>query len=213
MKTLLIALPLFAAVPLIAQSPPLTAPGTLDAKRVTAGSYKTDPSHTLVGWRVGHLGFNDYFGIFGDITGTLILDPKRPNDAKVDITVPVALVTTASKGLTEHLLRAGKDGGKPDFFGAAPSDARFVSSRVVTKGTTAVITGNLTLNGVTKPVTLNARFSGAGKTPAFMGGKETVGFHANASLKRSEFGLTNGIPFVTDRVDLDITVAFEKQAG
>ena len=155
MRKLLCALPLLFAVPLIAQSA-TQMPGTMDVARVTAGTYNTDPGHTLIGWRVSHFGFNDYFGIFGDATGTLILDPANPNAAKVEITIPVGKVTTASAGLTGHLLRAGKDGGKADFFGPAPADAKFVSTRVVTSGTTAKISGDLTLNGVTKPVVLIA---------------------------------------------------------
>ncbi len=212
MRKILIAAGLAAAaavaLPVIAQN----APGAPDPARVTAGTYKTDPGHTLIGWRVDHLGFNDYFGIFGDATGTLVLDPKAPNAAKVDITIPVAKVTTASAGLTGHLLRAGKDGGAPDFFGASPADARFVSTGVVASGTTAQITGNLTLNGVTKPVTLSAKFTGAGKAPPPMGGKETVGFEATTTIKRSDFNVKYGIPFVSDEVELDISVAFEKAA-
>jgi polyisoprenoid-binding protein YceI len=77
-------------------------------------------------------------------------------------------------------------------------------------GQRAKIAGDLTLNGVTKPVVLDAEFAGAGKTPAQMGGKETVGFHARATIRRSDFGITNGIPFVSDDVALDITVAFQK---
>lgn len=211
MKKLLFALPLLAAAPLIAQGGPMSPPGAKDATRVTAGTYNTDPNHTLVGWRLNHLGFNDYFGIFGDITGTLTLDPKNPNASKVDISIPVSKVTTASAGLTAHLLRAGKDGGKPDFFGAAPADAKFVSTSVVANGSEAKITGNLTLNGVTKPVTLDAEFTGAGKPP-FPGGKDTVGFEAETKIKRSDFGISTGIPFVGDEVELEITVAFEKAA-
>lgn len=207
MRKILLALPLFAAVPLIAQSAP-QVPGATEVARVTAGTYNTDPGHTLIGWRVSHFGFNDYFGIFGDVTGTLILDPKKPNAAKVDITIPVGKVTTASSGLTGHLLRAGKDGGKPDFFGPAPGDAKFVSTGVVAKGTTAKITGNLTLNGVTKPVMLDAKFSGAGNNPYSK--KATVGFHATTTIKRSDFGVNYGIPVVSDNVTLDISVAFEK---
>ncbi len=207
MRRILFALPLFAAVPLIAQSAP-QVPGAIDVSRVSAGNYTTDAGHTLVGWRVSHFGFNDYFGIFGDVTGTLSLDPKNPNAAKVDITVPVGKVTTASAGLTGHLLRAGKNGGKADFFGPAPADAKFVSTKVEASGTTAKITGDLTLNGVTKPVVLDAKFSGAGANP--FNKKETVGFHATTTIKRSEFGVAYGIPVVSDAVALDITVAFEK---
>ena len=204
----LIALPLLIATPLVAQQ--MAKPGSKSTAAITGGTYTVDAGHTLVGWRVDHLGFNDYFGIFGDATGTLVLDPKKPNAAKVDITIPVSKVTTASAGLTEHLLRAGKDRGEPDFFGAAPADARFVSTSVVATGMKAKITGNLTLNGVTKPVILNAEFSGAGKAPAMMGGKENVGFHAKTTILRSQFGLAYGIPVVSDAVALDITVAFQK---
>jgi polyisoprenoid-binding protein YceI len=208
-KALFLVLPLIAAVPLLAQGGPPTVPGAVYVARVTAGNYKTDPGHTLIGWRVSHFGFNDYFGIFGDVTGTMTLDPKNPNAASVDITIPVSKVTTASAGLTGHLLRAGKDGGKPDFFGPAPADAKFISTKVEATGMTAKITGNLTLNGVTKPVVLDAKFSGAGANPYSK--KETVGFHATTSIKRSEFGVNYGIPVVSDAVTLDITVAFEKQ--
>lgn len=207
MRKLLLALPLLAAVPLMAQSAP-QLPGVADVTRVTAGTYQTDPGHTLIGWRVSHFGFNDYFGIFGDATGTLKLDPKNPNAASVDITIPVSKVTTASAGLTGHLLRAGKDGGKADFFGPAPADAKFVSTKVEASGTKAKITGNLTLNGVTKPVVLDTTFSGAGNNP--FNKKATVGFHATTTIKRSEFGVSYGIPVVSDEVVLDISVAFEK---
>ncbi len=208
MRKVLLALPLLVAVPLLAQGGPPQVPGTMDVSRVTAGTYTTDKNHTLVGWRVSHFGFNDYFGIFGDATGTLTLDPKKPNASKVDITIPVSKVTTASAGLTGHLLRAGKDGGKPDFFGPSPADAKFVSTKVEAKGTTAKITGNLTLNGVTKPVILNAKFSGAGSNP--YNKKATVGFHATTTIKRSDFGIAYGLPLVSDNVALDISVAFEK---
>ena len=210
MRKLLLALPLLIAVPLLAQSGALQAPGAKNATRVTAGNYTADANHTLIGWRVSHFGFNDYFGIFGSVSGTLSLDPKNPNAAKLDITVPVSKVTTASAGLTDHLLRAGKDGGKADFFGPAPADAKFVSTKVVATGSKAKITGNLTLNGMTKPVVLDAEFSGAGTSPAMMGGKETVGFHAKTIIKRSDFGVNYGIPLVSDAVALDISVAFEK---
>ena len=207
MRQLLCALPLLFAVPLIAQSAP-QMPGTMDVARVTAGTYNTDPGHTLIGWRVSHFGFNDYFGIFGDSTGTLTLDPAKPNAAKVDITIPVSKVVTASAGLTGHLLRAGRDGGKADFFGPAPADAKFVSTNVVASGNSARITGNLTLNGVTKPVILDATFSGAGANP--FNKKPTIGFHGTTTIKRSEFGVAYGIPVVSDEVKLDISVAFER---
>lgn len=212
MRKILLALPLLVAVPLlaplIAQGGPPQVPGTMDVSRVTAGNYTADASHSLIGWQVSHFGFNDYLGLFGDVSGTLSLDPKNPNASKVVITIPVSKVTTASSGLTGHLLRAGKDGGKPDFFGPAPADAKFVSTKVVATGTSAKITGNLTLNGVTKAVVLDTKFSGAGTHP--YNKKATVGFHATGVVKRSDFGVNYGIPVVADEVRLHISVAFEK---
>ena len=193
----------------IAQAP-TSAPGSRNPAAVSGGTYSVDPSHTLVVWTLDHLGFTPYTGIFGDVSGTLTLDPKNPNATKVDVTIPVSKVVTASAGLTDHLLRAGKDGGKPDFFGAAPAAARFVSTSVAAKGQKARIRGNLTLNGVTRPVTLDAAFYGAGTMPAQMGGKENVGFKATGTILRSQFGLGFGIPMVGDEVKLDISAAFQK---
>jgi polyisoprenoid-binding protein YceI len=199
------------AAPLIAQAPQL---GTRDAARVTAGAYAVDPNHTLIRWKVDHLGITPYFGLFGEVTGNLTLDPKNPAAAKVDVTIPVAKVLTASPALTAHLLKApATAGGKPDFFGPAPADAHFVSTNVVPDAAAgkARITGNLTLNGVTKPVTLEARFYGAGKAPAAMGGAENLGFEATTTIKRSEFGITTAVPLVSDEVALEIAAAFIKQ--
>jgi len=188
---------------------PSGPPGAKDASRVAAGSYKTDPGHSLVGWRINHFGFNDYFGIFGDVEGTLTLDPANLAGAKVDVTIPIAKVVTASAGLTEHLTRAGQNGRPADFFGPDPAPARFVSTSVVVSGQEAKITGDLTMNGVTRPVTIDAEFTGAGAHPFNM--RQTVGFEGEATIKRSEWNLGGFIPMVGDEVELEITVAFEKQ--
>lgn len=214
-KTLIIAggAALALGAPLLAQQgAPMQKPGAPDVSRVTGGTYQVDHEHTLVRWQVDHLGITPYFGTIGQITGSLTLDPKNPATAKVDIVIPVAKVTTASPGLTAHLLKApDQAGGKPDFFGAAPADARFVSTAVRQTGNgRATISGNLTLNGVTRPVSLDTSFYGAAKLPAQMGGGEGIGFEAKATIKRSEFGIATGIPLVSDDVKLDIIAAFSK---
>ena len=192
-----------------AQNGDLGGPGKADASLVTGGTYAADPGHTLVGWKVNHFGFSDYFGLFGDVKGTLKLDPKNVAASSVEMTIPVSKVTTANAGLTAHLLSAGKDGKPADFFGAAPADATFKSTSVKAAGANkATITGDLTLNGVTKPVTINAEFVGAGANP--FNKKETVGFKGTARIKRSEFNINYAVPMVTDTVDLDIAAAFEK---
>jgi polyisoprenoid-binding protein YceI len=192
---------------------PSAPPGSRNPAAISGGTYSVDSGHTLVKWTLDHMGFSLYTGIFGEVTGTLTLDPRRPNRARVEVLVPVSKVVTASAGLTDHLLRPGKNGGKPDFFGANPGQARFVSTNVVTTGQKARIRGQLTLNGVTRSVTLDATFYGAGKAPAAMGGKENIGFTATGTIMRSQFGLTTGIPMVGDAVKLDISAAFEKAAN
>lgn len=185
-------------------------PGAVDPSRVTAGDYRADPAHTLIGWRINHFGFNDYLGLFGAIDGTLQIDPAAIGSAKLDVTVPIGLVTVASAGLRDHLLRAGKGGGAPDFFGPDPAPARFVSTQVRQTGeTTAEITGELTLNGVTLPVIVDARFTGAGANP--YNRKPTIGFAGTATINRSDFGITFAVPMVADQVDLEISAAFEKE--
>ena len=211
-RALKLALPLAlaaAAAPMLAQMP--EAPGKADKARVTAGTYTADASHSLIGWKVNHLGFNDYFGLFGDVSGTLTLDPAKPADAKVSVKIPVAKIMTANAALTAHLLKPGADGKPADFFGPAPADATFVSTSVVPSadGMSATVNGDLTLNGVTKPVAIAATFAGAGNGP--MNKAATVGFHGMTTIKRSDFNVKYGIPFVSDEVKLDITVAFEKK--
>jgi polyisoprenoid-binding protein YceI len=207
------SLALVGAVPLIAQQMPTEPPGKPDPSRVVAGTYATDPYHTLVGWRVNHMGFNDYFGQFGDVKGTLVLDPKNPRAAKLDVTIPVASLTTVNADLKKHLLG-------PEFFDAAKfPEARFVSTRVTlgeTRGsggesTWAIVEGNLTLKGITKPITLNARFVGAGTGVPQAGGKKTVGFHATGQVNRGDYGMGFGLALVPDPIQLDLSAAFEKQ--
>ena len=204
MRRIYLALPLLFAAPLLAEESTAPAlPGVADATRVAAGSYEVDARHTQVNWQVNHFGFNDYFGLFGDVTGTLDIDPANLGAAKVDVTIPIASIATSNAGLTTHLQ-------SPDFFDAARfATARFASTSVAIDGQRAVITGDLTMLGVTKPVELETRFEGAGANP--MNKKATVGFHATTTIKRSEWGMTKYVPMVSDEVKLRISIAFEKK--
>jgi len=82
------ALTIVGTAPLWAQGVP-SAPGQKNAALITGGTYQADPNHTLVEWELNHLGFSPYFGLFGDVTGTLQLDPKAPQNAKVSVTIPI----------------------------------------------------------------------------------------------------------------------------
>jgi polyisoprenoid-binding protein YceI len=205
MRLVFASLLALAAVPVIAQDLLKEAPGAPDPSRAVAGSYQVDPNHTQVLFTVGHLGFSEYTGMFTQPTGTLTLDPTNPASDKVDVTFPIAKVLTTSPALDKHLQTA-------DFFDAAKyPDGHFVSTRVTVSGEgSATIDGDLTLRGVTKPVSLDVRFVGAGK--GVMGAPNpNIGFAATTTIKRSDFGISYGIPLVSDDVLLTINAAFEQK--
>jgi polyisoprenoid-binding protein YceI len=201
MRNALLVLALIAAAPAVAQAP--AKPGAADAARVQAGTYEVDPNHTQVFWSVDHMGFSVLEGGFGSPKGTLTLDPKNPAAAKLSLTFPMTAITTTSAMFKEHLSSA-------NWFDVAKyPEATFVSTSVAANGTNAQVTGNLTIKGVTKPVTLQVRFYGAGANP--MSKAATVGFAATGTLKRSDFGVGGAVPIVDDEVKLTINAAFEKK--
>lgn len=193
------ALALAAALPVVAQMPK-APPGSADTRRVVPGTYTVDPSHSQVTFTVNHLGFSTYRGMFGSVTGSMTIDPKAPARSKVSIVIPMSGITTTVAKLDEHLKG-------PDFFDAAKfPTARFETTTIRPMGKRAKITGQLTIKGVTRPVVLDAVFVGAGT----MMGKRTIGFDATTTIKRSDFGVSYGIPLVPDLVPLQISVAFER---
>ena len=200
MKAQLVALALIGlTAPAFAQG----QQGAEAAAKVATGTYTVDTDHTQIAWGINHLGFNVYYGIFGGTTGTLTLDPAKPASASVSLTIPIEQVTTTSEKLNAHLKTA-------DFFDTTKfPTATFKSTGVVVDGLRAKITGDLTLKGITKPVVLDARFTGAGPNP--MSKIETVGFEARATIKRSDYGITYALPVLGDEVSLHITAAFERR--
>ncbi|MGB3806956.1 MAG: YceI family protein [Erythrobacter sp.] len=193
---------------LFAQSDDL--PGKMDPSLVGEGTYSLDPAHTLVVWEVDHFGFNDYFGLFGDIEGSMTLDPSDLSATELQVMIPIAQVTVASEDLKDHLLRPAEDGGSPDFFGPEPGMATFTSSQVTrTSDTTAEVLGTLEMNGRSGPVTLDVELSGAGQNP--MNDTMTVGFHATTTLDRSQWGINYGQGLIGNEVELEISAAFEMQ--
>ncbi len=190
-----------AGVAVEAQNAP-AASSAPDPAKVTGGTYAVDPNHTQVLFGFNHMGFTHNMGIFARPTGSLVLDPKSPAQAKVEVTFPVDSIATGVPKFNDHLM-------SPDFFDAAKfPTATFKSKSVAVDGRSADIVGDLTIKGVTKEVTLDANLVGVGPNP--MSKKETVGFSATTTIKRSDFGLGMGIPMVGDAVELKIAAAFEK---
>ncbi|WP_188063967.1 YceI family protein [Sphingobium sp. KCTC 72723] len=178
-------------------------PGTKDVAKVTGGTYAVEPTHTQIVFAYDHMGFTNNMGVIAQPTGTLTLDKANPAASKVSIDIPVANLKTGIPALDTHLM-------KPEFFDSAKfATATFVSTSVKPDGATgADITGNLTIKGITKPVTLDAEFYGAGANP--MNKKENIGFVATGTIKRSDFGMSMAVPVVGDTVELKIIAAFQK---
>ena len=193
------------SVPAIAQvaMPGSALPGAPQAARVTAGAYKVDTNHTQVVWTLNHMGITPLSGNFAASGGSLMLDPAHPAAAKVSVDFTMANTTTHMAAFTTHLLSL-------DILDAAMyPTANFTSTGVTVSGTSAKITGNLMLHGVTKPVVLDAKFYGAGDNARSK--KLNIGFAATTTIKRSDFGIVYG-PAVADEVNLEIHAAFEKAA-
>jgi polyisoprenoid-binding protein YceI len=198
MKTIVLAAALLTSVAV-----PAFAQAVTDPAKVEAGTYAIEPEHTRVRFDVSHFGFTKYDGEFRKVTGTLVLDPSKPDAAKVDIVIATNSVAVPNAKLKEEL-----DGAQ--WLDAAKfPQITFKSTKVVSTGAdTADVTGDFTLHGVTKPLTLKVKFNGAGANP--VNKHYTSGFEATGSLKRTDFGVKTYAPMIGDTVDLDIDAAFEK---
>jgi polyisoprenoid-binding protein YceI len=174
-----------------------------DPATVQSGTYKVESPHTRIVFSVLHMGFTEYYGQFNGITGELNLDAASPAKSAVTITIPTDSIDAANTVLTGEL----KD---PSWFNAAQFPTiTFKSTKVTSTGRdTAQITGDLTFHGVTRPVTLDAKFNAAGPHP--FSKKYVVGFNATAHLKRSDFGVTKYVGLIGDDVDLMISAEFDK---
>ena len=175
-----------------------------DPQSVKPGAYKVDPYHTQVTFSVSHFGFTEFSGFFSGASGTLRLDPAKPSDSKLNVSIPVQSVATTVSKLDDEL--KGPQWLDPAQFPAAT----FASTKITPTGRgAATITGNLTLHGVTRPITLEAHMVGTGVNPLTKA--VTVGFEASGTIKRSEFGVKTYVPLVGDDVRLTIAGAFELQ--
>ena len=161
--------------------------------------YVLDASHSQILFSYDHLGYSTTWGMFSGFDGEIMFDQENPANSSVTVSFPVRTMLTGWQARFEHFM-------SPDFFGAADDEmVTFTSTAIeVTGDTTAKITGDLTLNGVTKPVVLDAVLNQVGDHP--MAGKPWAGFDATTTLVRSEFNLGQFAPFVSDEVALQISV-------
>jgi polyisoprenoid-binding protein YceI len=190
---------LLLAVPAAAQAP---APLTDDPGQVRPGAYRLDPAHGKITWSVNHLGFSTYYGQIPEVAATLELDTREPTRSRLSATIGTGSIDALHARLNEHLRGA-------DFLDAARFPAAtFASTGIERTGpTTARVTGDLTLRGVTRPVAFDATFNQAGTHPVDK--TYTIGFDGRTVVRRSEFGITAFLPALGDEVTLRLEGEFK----
>lgn len=180
----------------------IAAPFAVSASNTSSASaeaYVLDASHSQIVFSYDHLGYSTTYGMFSGFEGEIAWDKASPENSAVTVSFPVTTMLTGWEARFDHFMGA-------DFFGAdADEMVTFTSTNIeVTGEDTALITGDLTLNGVTKAVVLDAKLNGAGNHP--MAQKPWAGFDATTTVVRSDFGLGAFAPFVSDEVAVMISI-------
>ncbi|MFF4788786.1 YceI family protein [Streptomyces sp. NPDC001276] len=174
------------------------------------GDYTIDPSHSTLGFVARHAMVTNVKGKFNDFTGSLHLDGTDPAASTASIDVKMESIDTGSADRDGHLKSA-------DFFKTEEfPQMTFRSTKAeAVGGDDYRITGDLTILGVTKPLTIELEFNGAAKDPF---GNERVGFEGKAEILRSEWGLTwnaaleTGGVLVSDKIKLNFDISAVKNA-
>lgn len=162
--------------------------------------YKIDPAHTSVVFKINHMGFANVYGMFSGVTGTFQVDDAKPENSKIDIKVKADTVLTNEAKRDKHLK-------SPDFFNVKQNKEIAFKSTSVKKSGDGIyaVTGDLTLNGVTKPVSFDFKRGRTGKDPW---GSTKTGGDTSFKVKRSDFGMNfmQGENQLGDEVELMISV-------
>jgi len=163
-----------------------------------AATYTLDPNHSYVLWRINHFGFSHPSGKWM-ANGTLVFDKNHPGKSAVTATVNIADGVTGIPALDKHMQT-------DTFFDVAKfPNATFVSNKVTVTGKhTANVSGQLTVHGVSKPLTFHVTLNKIGVSP--ITNKPTIGFSGTASLNRSDYGISAYAPGLGDKVMLEIEV-------
>ena len=175
----------------------------LPVSAFAADSYTVDPLHTFPRFRINHLGFSTMQGRFDKTTGKVTLD-RAAKSGSVELVIETASVSTGFVKRDDHLK-------SPDFFNAAEFPTiTYKSTAIHFKGDTPTsVDGNLTISGVTKPVTFTIEAFNCGTNP--MNKKDECGADASADIKRSDFGVKFGTPAIGDDVKLILEIEAIKE--
>ena len=164
-----------------------------------ADTYTLDPSHSQIVFHYEHLGFSTTYGMFSGFDGEISLDQEDPAKSTVSVSFPASSLITGWQPRLDHFMTG-------DFFGADENETiTFNSTSIeVTGDDTGMITGDLTINGITKSVVLDAKLNQMGDHP--QAGKPWAGFSATTSVLRSDFDMGMFAPYVGDEVDIMISI-------
>jgi polyisoprenoid-binding protein YceI len=194
-----------AAVAALAAFTPASAQVAID---VPAGTYAIDPTHASLHWKVSHMGLSNYTARFTKLDAKLVFDPAKPEATKLTASVdPTSLKTDypnlAKVDFDKELVENAK------WFNANVAKTITFNSTAVkmTGAKTADVTGDLTLLGVTKPVTLKVTLNGGMKEHPFAK-KPALGFSGTGTIKRSDFGMNHLVPIVADDVNIELEIEF-----
>ena len=173
------------------------------AANITAGEYELEENHAYLGFSYSHLGFSNSQLQFTDFDATLELDGNNMANSKVTITIAAESVATAVPELDEVLRGA-------DFLDAANHPEIVFTSTAYeeTSDSNGKLTGNLTVAGITRPVSLDVTINAAAMSQ--MNRREMIGFAANGSVSRAEFGMSQFDEFIGDQLTLNVQVEFQK---
>jgi len=206
MKKLLLSAALLFAFPLTSHAE-MTPPD-----QMPAGIYTVDKTHASVTWKVSHMGLSNYTARFTSIDAELNFDPVKPENSVIKASVDPLSIRTDYPNAAEKDFDKELATGTMWFNGVAFPKITFESTKIEMIGDkSAKITGNLTLLGVTKPMTLDAVFNGAYIKKPFAD-VPGLGFSAIGTIKRSEFGMKTYIPNIGDDVQIIIEAEFHKAA-
>ncbi|ARD21487.1 YceI family protein [Shewanella japonica] len=167
------------------------------------GEYQLDKNHAALLFKIQHLGLSTYVGRFNQFDAELTFDPDNMAAASLTAVVDIQSVDINNPDLAETLQES-------TWFDSKTFPQAVFASHTVTPISESQFnfTGNLTLKGVTQPVTFKATFHGGADN--WMTGKYTVGFSAIGRIKRSDFNMSSYIPIVGDEIDLEIYAEFLK---
>ena len=159
--------------------------GSLQSVQAQAVTYRIDPVHSFIIFRVKHLNTGFAYGRFNTFSGTIVVDEKNPANSSIELEIDANSVDTGNSQRDDHLR-------SPDFFSARQfPKITFKSTRVrKINDTTVEVQGDLTMRGVTRPITARVTFTGKGRNQR---GQEIIGFETTFTIRRSQFNINYGL--------------------